>query len=151
MLTYTVKTGQSLCSALICRKRSAFEMKFYFTVVSVLIKISKDVISLLWQLRCLCNSDHNKFYSLSNTAAVVVIYAHTWEVWPWKTPSSHLKLNKFTMASLPWLPFPYSPYFPRFSGACVLACALKVMLHGTGRIATTVFSAPQRWYVGTIL
>ena len=151
MLTYAVKTGQSLCSALICRKRSAFEMKFYFIVVSVSIKISKGVISLLWQLRCLCNSDHNKFYSLSNTAAVVVIYAHTWEVWPWKTPSSHLKLNKSTMASLPWLPFPYSPYFLRFSGACVLACALKVMLHWTGRIATTIFSAPQRWYVGTIL
>ena len=37
------------------------------------------------------------------------------------------------MASLPWLPFPYSPYFPRFSGAFVLAFALKVMLHGTGR------------------
>ena len=57
--------------------------------------------------------------------------------WRWKSPSSHLKLNKSTMASLPWLPFPYSPHFPRFSGACVLACAFKVMLHGTGRIATT--------------
>ena len=37
------------------------------------------------------------------------------------------------MASLPWLPFPYTPYFPRFSRAYVLACVLKVMLHGTGR------------------
>ena len=103
-----------------------FEMKFYFIVVSVSIKISKGVISLLWQLRCHCNPDHNKFYSLSNTAAVVVIYSHTWELRPWKTPSSHLKLNKFTMASLPWRPFPYSPYLPRFSGACVLVCAVSL-------------------------
>ena len=29
-------------------------------------KIGKGVISLLWQLRCHCNPDHNKFSSLSN-------------------------------------------------------------------------------------
>ena len=30
-------------------------------------KIGNSVISLLWQLRCRCNPDHNKFSSLSNT------------------------------------------------------------------------------------
>ena len=34
-------------------------------------KISNGVISLLWQLRCNSNADHNKFLSLSNTAVVV--------------------------------------------------------------------------------
>ena len=38
-------------------------------------KIGNSVISLLWQLRCHCNSDHNKFSSLSNTI-VVVIFAN---------------------------------------------------------------------------
>ena len=33
-------------------------------------KIGNSVISLLWQLRCRCNSDHNKFSSLSNTTVV---------------------------------------------------------------------------------
>ena len=35
-------------------------------------KISNGVILLLWQLRCYCNPDHNKFSSLSNTAVVVI-------------------------------------------------------------------------------
>ena len=35
-------------------------------------KIGKGVISLLWQLRCLCNPDGNKFLSLSNTTVVVI-------------------------------------------------------------------------------
>ena len=35
-------------------------------------KIGKSVISLLWQLRCLCNPDSNKFSSLSNTTVVVI-------------------------------------------------------------------------------
>ena len=35
-------------------------------------KIGNSVISLLWQLRCHCNPDHNKFSSLSNTTAVAI-------------------------------------------------------------------------------
>ena len=35
-------------------------------------KIGNSVISLLWQLRCRCNPDHNKFSSLSNTAVVAI-------------------------------------------------------------------------------
>ena len=35
-------------------------------------KIGNGVISLLWQLRCHCNPDHNKFSSLSNTTVVVI-------------------------------------------------------------------------------
>ena len=35
-------------------------------------KIGNSVISLLWQLRCHCNPDHNKFSSLSNTTVVVI-------------------------------------------------------------------------------
>ena len=35
-------------------------------------KISNSVISLLWQLRCRCNPDHNKFSSLSNTTVVAI-------------------------------------------------------------------------------
>ena len=38
-------------------------------------KIGNSVISLLWQLRCHCNPDHNKFSSLSNTT-VVPIFAN---------------------------------------------------------------------------
>ena len=35
-------------------------------------KIGNSVISLLWQLRCRCNPDHNKFSSLSNTTVVAI-------------------------------------------------------------------------------
>ena len=35
-------------------------------------KIGNCVISLLWQLRCHCNPDHNKFSSLSNTTVVAI-------------------------------------------------------------------------------
>ena len=35
-------------------------------------KIGNGVISLLWQLRCHCNSDHNKVSSLSNTIVVAI-------------------------------------------------------------------------------
>ena len=35
-------------------------------------KIGNSVISLLWQLRCRCNHDHNKFSSLSNTTVVAI-------------------------------------------------------------------------------
>ena len=35
-------------------------------------KIGNSVISLLWQLRCRCNPDKNKFSSLSNTTVVAI-------------------------------------------------------------------------------
>ena len=35
-------------------------------------KIGNSVISLLWQLRCRCNPDHNKFSSLFNTTVVAI-------------------------------------------------------------------------------
>ena len=35
-------------------------------------KIGNSVISLLWQLRCRCNPDHNKFSSFSNTTVVAI-------------------------------------------------------------------------------
>ena len=34
--------------------------------------IGYSVISLLWQLPCYCNPDHNKFSSLSNTTVVAI-------------------------------------------------------------------------------
>ena len=56
-------------------------------------KISNGITSLLWQLRCHCNPDHNKFSSLSNTTGWQyvqtlvygdVVYAQTREVDPEK-------------------------------------------------------------------
>ena len=35
-------------------------------------KIGNSMILLLWQLRCRCNPDHNKFSSLSNTTVVAI-------------------------------------------------------------------------------
>ena len=35
-------------------------------------KIGNSVMSLLWQLRCRCNPDHNKFSSLPNTTVVAI-------------------------------------------------------------------------------
>ena len=35
-------------------------------------EIGNSAISLLWQLRCHCNPDHNKFSSLSNTTVVAI-------------------------------------------------------------------------------
>ena len=34
--------------------------------------IGNGIIWLLWQLRCYCNPDHNKFSSLSNTTVVAI-------------------------------------------------------------------------------
>ena len=65
--------------------------------------IGNGVIWLLWQLRCYCNPDHNKFSSLSNTT-VVAIFPHVslWcrslcskkfhRYWPWNTVSSHFHM-----------------------------------------------------------
>ena len=38
MVRNTVKNGQSCCSAVICRKRSAFDMQFHLIVVSSFLK-----------------------------------------------------------------------------------------------------------------
>ena len=38
MVRNTVKNGQSWCSAVICRKRSAFDMQFHLMVVSIFLK-----------------------------------------------------------------------------------------------------------------
>ena len=53
--------------------------------------IGNGVISFLWQLRCHCNPDHDKFSSLSNTTVVAIfpnvclwqriVYAQTWQVY----------------------------------------------------------------------
>ena len=66
-------------------------------------KIGNGVISLLWQLRCHCNTGHNKCSSLSNTIVVAIfpnLCLSVWRrsffmlkfgrYWPWKTVSSHL-------------------------------------------------------------
>ena len=40
MVRNTVKNGQSWCSVVICRKRSAFDMQFHLIVVSIFLKTS---------------------------------------------------------------------------------------------------------------
>ena len=62
-------------------------------------KIGNGVISLLWQLWCHCNPDHNKFSSLSNTTGVAIftnvslwrrsLCSKLGSYWPWKTVLSH--------------------------------------------------------------
>ena len=39
MVRNTVKNGQSWCSAVICRKQSAFDMQFHLIVVSIFLKM----------------------------------------------------------------------------------------------------------------
>ena len=38
MVRKTVKNGQSLCSTVICTKRSTFDMQFHLIVVSIFLK-----------------------------------------------------------------------------------------------------------------
>ena len=63
--------------------------------------IGNGVISLLWQLRCHCIPDHDKFSSLSNKTVVAIFQMFVYgdvvmlrigRYWPWKTVtvSSHL-------------------------------------------------------------
>ena len=52
-----------------------FEEQFPVPRYTAASEIGNSVISLLWQLRCHCNLDHNKFSSLSNTT-VVAIFPH---------------------------------------------------------------------------
>ena len=49
-----------------------FEEQFPVPRYTAASKIGNSVISLLWQLRCRCNDDHNKFSSLSNTTVVSI-------------------------------------------------------------------------------
>ena len=49
-----------------------FEEQFPVPRYTAASKIGNSVISLLWQLRCRCNPDHNKFSSLSNTTVVSI-------------------------------------------------------------------------------
>ena len=51
-----------------------FEEQFPVPRYTAASKIGNSVISLLWQLRCRCNPDHNKFSSLSNTAVVAIFH-----------------------------------------------------------------------------
>ena len=48
------------------------EEQFPVPINTSVSKIGNSVISLLWQLRCHCNPDHNKFSSLSNTTVVAI-------------------------------------------------------------------------------
>ena len=48
------------------------EEQFPVPIYTAVSKISNSVISLLWQLRCRCNPDHNKFSSLSSTTVVPI-------------------------------------------------------------------------------
>ena len=49
-----------------------FEEQFPVTQYTAASKIGNSVISLLLQLRCRCNSDHNKFSSSSNTIVLAI-------------------------------------------------------------------------------
>ena len=49
-----------------------FEEQFPVPRYTAASKIGNGVISLLWQLRCHCNPDHDKFSSLSNTTVVAI-------------------------------------------------------------------------------
>ena len=63
-------------------------------------KIGESFISLLWQLRCHCNPDNNKFSSLSNTT-VVAIFPKLY-LW-WRSLCSHwvgIGLEKLYRATL---------------------------------------------------
>ena len=56
-----------------------FEEQFPVPRYTAASKIGNSVISLLWQLRCRCNPNHNKFLSTSNTTAVA-IFPNLW-IW----------------------------------------------------------------------
>ena len=78
-----------------------FEEQFLVPRYTAASKIGNSVILLLWQLRCRCNPDHNKFSSLSNTTVVAIFpKLCLWQrrlcsdlggIGPEKTVSSHLK------------------------------------------------------------
>ena len=48
------------------------EEQFPVPIYTAESKIGNSVISLLWQLRCHCNPDHNKFSSLSSTTVMPI-------------------------------------------------------------------------------
>ena len=49
-----------------------FEEQFLVLRYTAASKIANSVILLLWQLRCRCHPDHNKFSSLSNTTVMAI-------------------------------------------------------------------------------
>ena len=82
------------------------EEQFPVPIYTAESKIGNSVISLLWQLRCHCNPDHNKFSSLSSTT-VVAFFSKLclWRrsCWPWKTVSSHLNILVTTLTERPFV------------------------------------------------
>ena len=53
--------------------RMIFEEQFPVLRYTAASKIGNSVISLLWQLRCRWNPDHNKFSSSSNATVVAIV------------------------------------------------------------------------------
>ena len=49
-----------------------WEEQFPVPIYTAVSKIGNSVISMLWQLRCHCNPDHNKLSSLSSTTVVAI-------------------------------------------------------------------------------
>ena len=83
-------------------------------------KIGNGVISLLWQLRCHCNPDHNQFSSLSNTT-VVSIFPNPC-LWRRSLRSNlgGIDLEKLYRATLRWLDWIFwGWYLPTLSIKCV--------------------------------
>ena len=80
-------------------------------------KIGNGVISLLWQLRCHCIPDHDKFSSLSNKIFQMFVYGNAVTLrigryWPWKTVSISNHLH------MPVRPMPCCIVWPSFLFDC---------------------------------
>ena len=80
-------------------------------------KIGNGVISLLWQLRCHCIPDHDKFSSLSNKIFQMFVYGDAvmlriGRYWPRKTVSVSNHLH------MPVRPMPFCIVWPLFLFDC---------------------------------
>ena len=80
-------------------------------------KIGNGVISLLWQLRCHCIPDHDKFSSLSNKIFQMFVYGDAvmlriGRYWPRKTVSVSNHLH------MPVRPMPFCIVWPSFLFDC---------------------------------
>ena len=109
-----------------------FEEQFPVPRYTAASKIGNNVVLFLWQLRCRCNTDHNKFSSLSNTTVVAIFPKLCF----WRRSlCSHLrsidpeKLYRATLTLADIRPWPLVPFFQISSKKNKLKITHNILWH----------------------
>ena len=113
-------------------------------------KIGNSVISLLWQLRCRCNPDHNKFSSSPNTTVVAIFPKLCFWRRSLCSNLGGIDPEKLYQATLRWDKI----HFPRSVSACNFCTEINLFVCASFRVFSLNFVgnklSPWPFFKGTI-